>query len=292
MLDPVKNWGKVSVDGLYNQSATIVNLASGDGAKLPDPSTEGEFNLIWFNSTDFSDPADDPSKEIVRCTVRNGDQLTVVRPDSGNNYNGEGDNNVASAKDIAGKDYKMFLGVTKRTVDNLLESIYPVGSVYINATNSTNPATLLGFGTWQAWGIGRAIVGIDTSQTEFDTAGKTGGEKKHTLTAGEMPRHRHRADPGQANTSSAGNHNHATNLHNTLGVWSSGGLFSNESNGFGHGSQYGANGRIGGNVWSGHNGNHNHTVNLPAFDTDQRGSSQSHNNLQPYQVGYVWRRTA
>lgn len=28
------------------------------------------------------------------------------------------------------------------------ESLYPVGSIYINRTNITNPATLLGFGTW------------------------------------------------------------------------------------------------------------------------------------------------
>ncbi len=123
MLDPVKNWGKVSVDGLYNQSAVTVNVVSGDGARLPNPSTDGAFNLVWFNSTDYSDPADDPEREIVRCTNKSGDQLTVVRPNSGNDYNGEGSDNVASIKNRPGKNYKMFLGVTKKTIDDITDGL-------------------------------------------------------------------------------------------------------------------------------------------------------------------------
>lgn len=63
---------------------------------------------------------------------------------------------------------------------------YPVGSLYVNITDSTNPATLLGFGTWTAI-AGRFIVGFDAGQTEFDSAGETGGEKTHTLTEAELP---------------------------------------------------------------------------------------------------------
>jgi hypothetical protein len=37
----------------------------------------------------------------------------------------------------------------------LAASLYPVGSIYINATSAINPATLLGFGTWTAFGAGR-----------------------------------------------------------------------------------------------------------------------------------------
>lgn len=69
--------------------------------------------------------------------------------------------------------------------------VYPVGSIYFNATVSTNPATLLGFGTWAAFGAGRVPVGYDVSQTEFDTVGETGGEKTHTLSINEMPSHTH-----------------------------------------------------------------------------------------------------
>lgn len=58
-----------------------------------------------------------------------------------------------------------------------LGKIYPIGSLYINASSATNPGTLLGFGTWVAFGTGRTIVGVDTAQTEFDTLGETGGQK-------------------------------------------------------------------------------------------------------------------
>jgi hypothetical protein len=54
---------------------------------------------------------------------------------------------------------------------------YPVGSIYINASVSTNPATLLGFGTWTAFGAGRVLVGLNASDTAFDTLEEVGGSK-------------------------------------------------------------------------------------------------------------------
>jgi hypothetical protein len=50
-------------------------------------------------------------------------------------------------------------------VGNLL---FPVGSIYTNATNATNPGTLLGFGTWTAFGAGRVAVGFDAGNALFD----------------------------------------------------------------------------------------------------------------------------
>jgi microcystin-dependent protein len=74
----------------------------------------------------------------------------------------------------------------KVTLASLLALVYPVGSIYTNAAVSTNPATLLGFGTWTAFAAGRVLVGIDGTQTEFDVLGETGGAKTHTLTGAEM----------------------------------------------------------------------------------------------------------
>ena len=74
---------------------------------------------------------------------------------------------------------------------HMLETIYPVGSIYINAGVATNPGTLLGFGTWSAFGTGRTIVGVDSSDTDFDTVRETGGSKTHTLTVDEIPSHTH-----------------------------------------------------------------------------------------------------
>lgn len=67
---------------------------------------------------------------------------------------------------------------------------YYIGKI-IMETENVNPATYLGFGTWQLWGAGRVPVGIDITQTEFNTVEKTGGEKTHTLTIEEMPSHNH-----------------------------------------------------------------------------------------------------
>ena len=72
-----------------------------------------------------------------------------------------------------------------------LEAMYPVGSIYTQANVDTNPATLLGIGTWAPFGAGRVLVGVDPTQAEFDTIGETGGAKTHTLTTAEIPAHNH-----------------------------------------------------------------------------------------------------
>lgn len=74
-------------------------------------------------------------------------------------------------------------------ISNLLDAVYPIGSIYISA-NSINPTTLFG-GTWEAWGSGRVPVGVDSADNDFNTAEKEGGEKAHTLTTDEMPSHTH-----------------------------------------------------------------------------------------------------
>lgn len=110
MLDPVKNFAKVEVSTGYSDTDTTVVLASGEGAKLPDPSTDGEFNLTWWNETDYQDPSDDPNKEIVRVTARSSDTLTIIRAQEGT---------IASNKNIAGKTYKMILTPTKKLIDDI-----------------------------------------------------------------------------------------------------------------------------------------------------------------------------
>lgn len=57
-----------------------------------------------------------------------------------------------------------------------VSAAWPVGSIFISAV-STNPTTLLGFGTWAAFGAGRVLVSRDANDTDFDTAEETGGAK-------------------------------------------------------------------------------------------------------------------
>lgn len=67
----------------------------------------------------------------------------------------------------------------------LLNQVYPVGSIYTNASNAINPATLFGFGTWIAFGAGRVMVGKDDTNPLFDTAEETGGSTTTSSAAGE-----------------------------------------------------------------------------------------------------------
>ena len=94
--------------------------------------------------------------------------------------------------------------IKNTTLVNIMKLVYPVGSVYFNADDPTDPATLLGFGTWVAWGAGRVPVGFDAGDSDFNAPEKTGGAKTHTLTVAEMPPHSHviNTNDGAANNNS------------------------------------------------------------------------------------------
>lgn len=66
--------------------------------------------------------------------------------------------------------------VVNEIITTFLNKTYPIGSIYMSTIN-TDPNTLFG-GTWEAWGTGRVPVGVDTTQTEFNTVEKTGGSKE------------------------------------------------------------------------------------------------------------------
>lgn len=127
-----------------------------------------------------------------------------------------------------------------------LQAVYPVGSIYINAAVATNPGTLLGFGTWAAFGAGRVIVGLNASDSDFDTAQETGGTKTHTLTIDEIPSHTH------TSTLRGNGEDENQNIPSAS----------------------------------------DNTDPSLTMTTDATGGGQAHNNLQPYIVAYMWRRTA
>ena len=82
---------------------------------------------------------------------------------------------------------------TTAFVKDVLENyIYPVGSIYFNMAVSTNPGTLLGFGTWVAYAEGRVLVGFQSSGT-FDALDESLGAEtdSHTLALSEIPSHNH-----------------------------------------------------------------------------------------------------
>lgn len=175
-------------------------------------------------------------------------------------------------------------GVTQSTADNTTKlattafvqavtlavksELYPVGSIYSNATVSTNPATLMGFGTWTAFGAGRVMVGLDSGNTLFDSVGETGGSADAVVVS-----HTHTAD-------SAGAHTHPIAF--TDGYLLSATAGSNARR-LADGSLMGT--TAGPYLTSQSAGAHSHTIN-------SAGVSGTNANYQPYITVYMWKRTA
>ena len=141
MADAAKNFAKVTLSQGYDSAAVSVALLSGEGDLLPDPAVDGEFNLVWWNFTDYLDPSDDASAEIVRCTAKTSDTLTITRAQEGT---------TATSKNITGKTYKMILAFTKKTYEDLQPQLgTPTGD--IDGVNDTytipdaDPTTFLYF---------------------------------------------------------------------------------------------------------------------------------------------------
>tara|TARA_R110001592_G_scaffold86151_7_gene254274 strand:- start:4771 stop:5391 length:621 start_codon:yes stop_codon:yes gene_type:complete len=77
-----------------------------------------------------------------------------------------------------------FVQTAATTAATINGAAYPVGSVY-TAVVATNPNTLLGVGTWAAFGAGRVLVGLNASDTAFDTVEETGSIVTGTGGAGQ-----------------------------------------------------------------------------------------------------------
>lgn len=145
----------------------------------------------------------------------------------------------------------------------LLDMVYPVGSIYMSV-NSTSPATFLG-GTWEQL-EDRFLLGQGTT---YSTVDSTGGEATHTLTTSELPAHTH------------GSKSLTGSLY--AYSWSNGaasGIVSKTAEtvnmGFYNGSSVG---HIGYTITATH-------------EHDSVGSGTAHNNMPPYRVVYMWKRTA
>lgn len=69
-------------------------------------------------------------------------------------------------------------------ISELYNAIFPIGQIVIKG-DSGDYSNWLGF-TWERTAVGKVLVGYDSGDTDFNSIGKTGGEKKHTLTKEEM----------------------------------------------------------------------------------------------------------
>lgn len=184
----------------------------------------------------------------------------------------------ASMDDVAaGTD--QYKAITPAVMAQLLKDIYkqakldahPVGSIY-ESTSDQSPADLFG-GTWEAMDPGRVLVSAGTASTgTVYNAGDKGGEEKHQLTESELPRV---TVTSTGTTTSAGAHKHdikspagKADDGNWLGrgyIWDKVQIYSTETA-----------------------GGHQHGVTV----SGSFGGNQTHNNMQPFEVVYRWKRTA
>jgi microcystin-dependent protein len=155
--------------------------------------------------------------------------------------------------------------------------VWPVGSVFISVV-STNPATLLGVGTWAALAPGRVLVGLDAGDADFDTVEETGGAKTVTLTEAQIPSHTH--------VQNAHTHVQDAHTHQFLPRSGTTGAVSSIVTG-----TLDTSSSIGG-------ANQPHVqaataVNQNTTAVNQNtGGGGAHSNMPPYLVAYLWKRTA
>lgn len=166
--------------------------------------------------------------------------------------------------------------VQQRTEKQVIDIVYPVGSIWETTTND-DPNTLWAGTTWVKMDAGRVLVAAG-SYTESGTTytynlGDKGGEAKHQLSTDEMAAHSH-----GASCSTNGNHYHTMGHGNDVGDKEALSQYNNTNH---YLAVAGTN--LGSTSVS---GNHSHTVSI-----SNSGGNKPHENRQPYQVIMRWLRT-
>lgn len=165
--------------------------------------------------------------------------------------------NGAMTSDDLGVASETGLEEATTKLDNIIDLIYPVGSIYMS-TNNVSPQSFIG-GTWQAIN-GRFLVaqgsnGATGAEALNLSAGATGGEKEHTLTTGQLPNHQHHTNGFKENSTGYTLGSAGTKIPAYMkesGVITTDGMGTTDSGTYG----------------------------------------QPHNNLPPYMAVYMWKRTA
>ncbi len=287
ILAEAKKWGKIVQDNAANIQTAVDNIESIKGA----PAAASRAEQAEANAKKYANMAQQVSQGAVgfyeneaalkqaHPTGENGNWAIVGDTDSIWVWDNDSGTWLDTKTNIKLSEYytktesdNRFLGkqakaadaekLGGKTLSSLQDLIAPVGYVFewapvsgqsIDLSTAQKVAAYFGFGTWAEYGKGRVAVGVDASQTEFATPGKTGGEKIHVLKESELP---------SITVSPAGG-----------GAWLTvGGSASEITDGIAHPGTAWAGEKIG------------RTTGKPF------GSGQGHNNLQPYITVYRWQR--
>jgi hypothetical protein len=104
-------------------------------------------------------------------------KTTTGAPSASNLTIGNGSTTFGAELAVNTADKKLYSKDSTSAVVEIAGALhaYPVGAVYISVV-ATSPATLFG-GTWDVFGAGRALVSLDSTDTDFDTAEEERGAK-------------------------------------------------------------------------------------------------------------------
>lgn len=185
-------WTIKSVNDVVVQWNEIVDSQIKDSINATKTATTEQFNIEW---TKNKAQLDTEIEGIIQ------EQFNIDWSEKENAINAKINavsNDLATFKtetDTKFTDTKKELtALINTTINNTVDSIYPVGSVYTSLTN-TNPGSFLK-GTWEQFAQGRTLVGEGTgndgTNTQTFDVNSTGGEYKHKLTVDEMPSHTHK----------------------------------------------------------------------------------------------------
>jgi hypothetical protein len=186
-LDQVENFVEVNVSGDHSSTETTISLQSGEASNLPDPAS-GEFNLVWFDSTNFSRPSEDNSVEVVRVTGRDttNDTITVLRGQ---------ENTTAVAHDTTNSDYVMILAQTAKMIEDVDAADFSTNtvtvagnSVALGSSTAINHSDLSNIGTgdhhtrYSDEEAQDAVGGILNADFSYDDAGNSIALASNSLT--------------------------------------------------------------------------------------------------------------
>jgi hypothetical protein len=207
---------------------------------------------IDITQTTFEEPFEKHTTDIEELSSKLGIVEALVLEDD--------EGNPASISDIK---------------NAVVESIYPVGSIYITLDNSS-PSTILGLGTWESVSSGRLLAGVGTGTDARSQAGTVEagndsiGEYEHILQQDEMPNHTHFVATEDSVTTGRVNSTNSVKSDVYVGLAN----YQAQSNPNFEYILHGSN-------------------NTPVVGkTNPVGGNQPHNNMPPHFGVYVWKRVS